>query len=344
MRFDDVLALQSTKEVPTQAVARRVMAPRSRTDPMLEVTDEAQDCFKNVVEAVRERLRQDQAEALESLHAEKVETLKEIEQQHSAHCEAIRSKGPEGKDRQSHYREQKCDVLQQAAVVSTEALFFQLHDVNQVDSLKATLHDEVRYRPDALPVHVRIVSRNNENFGAHKWNTPLSNTPENFYDLLMGTADDEVQSDHFPDTQAFAQGQNGCFMFSQNATNSYEESNASGDCPYAAIVAVSFHNSTDENKTCSVEFSLSSRDFAGVYCKIDTWETLFQTTSESHQTGGEVSFSVPPQRDVFLMAVATPAYYRSSTGRRPIVHSDFVRQYLHVGLTHLKEVAVCLSH
>lgn len=211
-------------------------------------------------------------------------------------------------------------------------------------SLEATLRDEPRHRPDAIPVQFRVLSRKNEKYCANKENTPLANTPEVFYDLLMGTAEDELLSDHEPLTQAFAQGKDGCFVLTRNNTNSYEESNASGDDPYAAVVAVTFHNKTEESKTGSVEFSLSSRNFAGVYGKVDTWETLFETTSESNQTGGKVSVSVPPRQSFVLMAVATPAYSRSSTGRRPVVSSDIVRQFLHVGLTHLKEIAACLSN
>ncbi len=246
MRFDDVLALQSTKELPIQAVARRVMAPRSCTDPMLEVAQDAQTCFTAAAESVRKRLQQDQAEALEGLQAEKTETLKEGEQQQTAHCEVVRSKGPKGKERQRIVREQKSGVLQQAATISTDPILFQLRDINQLPSLETTLRDEPRHRPDAIPVQFRVLSRKNEKYGVNKESTPLANTPENFYDLLMGTAEDELLSDHEPLTQAFAQGKDGCFVLTRNSTNSYEESNASGDCPYAAVVAVTFHNKKEK--------------------------------------------------------------------------------------------------
>lgn len=160
----------------------------------------------------------------------------------------------------------------------------------------------------------------------------------------MGTAEDELQSDHEPLSQVFAQGKDGCFVLTRNSTNSYEESNASGDAPYAAVVAVTFHNKTEEIQMGSIGFSLSCRNFAGVYGKVDTWETLFETTSESNQIGGEVSFSVPPRRSFILMAVATPYTYRYSSGRRDPIVSDFVVQFIQLGLFHLKEIAACLSH
>lgn len=85
MRFDDVLALQSAKEVPTKAVARRAKAPRSRTDPMLEVAHDAQTCFTAAADRGRERLHRDQAEALQRLQAEEKGALNEVENQQAAH-------------------------------------------------------------------------------------------------------------------------------------------------------------------------------------------------------------------------------------------------------------------
>ena len=99
MRFDDVLTLQSTPEVPTQAVARRVMAPRSRTEPLLEVVEEAKTCFTAAADSVRVRLQQDRAKALEGLQAGKTETLKEVEAESAAHLKTINSMGSEGKER-----------------------------------------------------------------------------------------------------------------------------------------------------------------------------------------------------------------------------------------------------
>lgn len=175
MRFEDLLQQQqgeTLRDLRTQAVARRVMAPRSCTDPMLEVAQDAQTCFTAAAESVRERFQQDQAEALEGLQAEKTETLKEGEQQQTAHCEVVRSKGPKGKERQRIVREQKSGVLQQAATISTDALLFQLRDINQLNSLEATLREEPRHRPDAIPVQFRILSRRNEKYGVNKENTP----------------------------------------------------------------------------------------------------------------------------------------------------------------------------
>lgn len=348
MRLQDLLKLQQPAEdlndLRAQAVSRRALAPRSRPDPMLDIAQEAQACFAAAAESVRGRLHQDQEKVFQGLQFEMTETLKEVEAEHAAHLKFLNSMGLDGKERQRIVREQKSGVLQKEATISNDPILFQLRDINQLNSLETTIRDEPRHRPDAIPVQFRILSRKNEKYGVNKESTPLANTPENFYDLLMGTAEDEFLSDQEPLTQVFAQGKDGCFVLTRNSTNNYEESNASGDCPYAAVVAVTFHNKTEGTKTCSVEFSLSSRNFAGVYGKVDTWETLFETTSESNQTGGEVSFSVPPRRSFILMAVATPAYSRSSTGRRPVVPSGFVRQFLHVGLTHLKEIASCLSN
>lgn len=250
MRLQGLLKLQQPatdiNDLRAQSVSCRALAPRSRTDSMLDMAQEAQACFNDQVANVQQRLQREEERSLDLITDAHDVCSKEILYSKEECLNALLSQQVRGRVRQEACQEEKLAYLKEGATIPSDQLLFQLRDVNRVDSLQESIRNEVRYRPDALPLWVRVVSRKNEKYGVNKENTPIANTFEVFYDLLMGTAEDAYQSDHSPYMQAFAQGKDGCFWLKQHSTNSYEESNASGDCPYAAVAAVTFHNKNEE--------------------------------------------------------------------------------------------------
>lgn len=350
MRFDDLLKLQ-TDGLRSQAVGRRALAPRSRTDPMLEVAQEAEVCFEDQVENVRQRLQREEGHSLDAITDVYEACSQEVLHSKEDSLSALEAKHADGESRQAAFQKDQLKQLENTASTSSDALFAQLHEVNQLDSIYSGILNEQRHRPGSIPVLFRILSRKNEKYGANDWSTTLPNTPDAFYSLLMGTADDSYQSDHVPCMQAFAQGEDGAFSFTQCQTNLYDNSHASGTTPCAAVAAVTFQNQTDATQTCPIGFALSSRNFAGLYLKLDDWEPLFQSTSSATTASETAVLTIPPHRNAVLMAVATPYYYRYSyktydrdTKETTTHYSAFVEQFIQLGLFHLKEVAACLSH
>jgi hypothetical protein len=302
---------QSLEELQAKAAAYAALTPRLRTAFLKECEVEARECIQNTKQEANEVLQYTLSTNVNALNTQQENTHSDIQNAQQNRANILNTKKASGLQRQASSKNDFLSDFIKAKTIPDKLA--PLKNLNQFDSLKHVF----RAQPEtALPFKFRILSRANEIYGANNWSTRLANTPENFYDLLMGSADDEYHSDFEPVQNTFLQGAAGNFVCDKMFAVPDGYNQATGSAPMAAVGAFAFENITDQNIERSIKFGLSSYNFAAVYLKIDEWTPLFQSTSNiSHDSVRTADFVVPAHQTATILLVSTPYHYLYSSSR-----------------------------
>jgi hypothetical protein len=339
VKFTDLLQFQKTpqtlEELHAKATAYAALTPRLRTEFLEECEVDAKKLIQSQSQTSKSNLQDTYNIGVDKLDIQKTTACSDIFDV-QINCENnLQIKKSKGLQRQTADKNDALSDFADATIIPDRLA--SLQHVNQFDSLKHTL---TPYPETALPFRFRILSRANETYGTNNWATKLANTPENFYDLLMGSADDEYHSDFEPVQNAFLQGAAGEFVCNKMLAALYGYNSATGAAPMAAVGAFSFENTTGQDFEKSIKFGLSSYNFAAVFLKTDEWTPLFQATgTTTHTSVMSADFVVPANQTATILLVSTPYYYRYSYSSRgdTVVQSHIV-QFLQWDLFNVREM------
>jgi hypothetical protein len=340
VKFADLLQFQkmpqTLEELHAKATAYAALNPRLRTEFLEECEIDAKECIRNKSKDANENLQYTYNIGADELSAKKTNACSDIFNM-QVNCEnTLQIKKSGGLSRQTFDKNNALSDFVNAATIPDRLA--QIQSTNQFDSLKRAL---TPYPETALPFRFRILSRANESYGTNNWTTKLANTPENFYDLLMGTADDEYHSDFEPIQNTFLQGTAGNFVCNKMLAAPSGYNSATGTAPMAAVGAFSFVNITNQDVERSIKFGLSSYNFAAVFLKTDEWTPLFQATgTTTHSSVMSADFVVPAGQPATLLLVSTPYYYRYSYSGRdiPTTYQSHIVQFLQWDLFNMREM------
>jgi hypothetical protein len=344
MKFADLLSFQKHSqgldELHAKLTALAALNPRSRTEFLEGCEVEAKDLIAARSHDSDDYLTDTYNICVEQINALKSQSCTDIIGVQNSYENILNLKRADGLQR--HAADKNNALHDFTNAITVPDVLSLLRSANQYDSLVDAL---LPRHQSSLSFRFRILSRKNESYGANNWATLLSNTAENFYDLLMGAADDEYHSDLELVQNCFLQGTNGNFvcnkMFSAPAGYNY----ATGTAPMAAVGAFSLENVTDQDVEKSLKFGLSSYNFAAVFLKLDEWTPLFQTASNLHHSSVmSADFIVPANQTATILLVSTPYYYRYSvtTGGRgdPVVttYNSHLAQFLQWNIFGIREM------
>jgi hypothetical protein len=310
MKFADLLSFQkptqNLEELHAKLDAVAALNPRSRTEFLEGCEIDAKDLIAARSNDSGYYLTDTYNICVEQINALKSQSCTDILDVQNSYENILNSKRADGLQR--HAADKNNALTDFTNAITIPDVFAPLQSTNQYDSLA----DAFLPRPQtSLPFRFRILSRKNEAYGANNWATLLSNTAENFYDLLLGTADDEYHSDLEPVQNCFLQGMPGNFVCNKMFSELYGYNNATGTAPMAAVGAFSIENTTNEEVSKSIKFGLSSYNFAAVYLKTDEWTPLFQATGNTiHSSVMSADFIIPANQTATILLVSTPYYYR----------------------------------
>jgi hypothetical protein len=313
VKFADLLQFQkppqNLKELHAKATAYAALTPRLRTEFLEECEVDAKEIIQLQSQTFESNLQNTYNIGVNSVIFKKMNTCSDIFEA-QIDCENIlTTKKSSGVQKQSFNKNNALSDFANATIIPDKLT--PLQNVNQFDSLKQIL---TPHSKTALPFRFRILSRANEAYGANNWSTKLANTSENFYDLLMGTTEDEYHSDFEPVQNTFLQGTAGNFICTKIFAAPSGYNIATGTAPMAAVGAFSFKNITDQDVERSLKFGLSTYNFAAVFLKTDEWTPLFQSTSNLyHSSVMSSDFVVPANQTATILLVSTPYYYKYST-------------------------------
>jgi hypothetical protein len=339
VKFADLLQFQkmpqTLEELHAKATAYAALNPRLRTEFLNECEVDAKECIRNKSQSSESNLQYTYNIDVDSLNFQKTIACSDIFNA-QVNCEnTLQIKKSGGLSRQTFDKNEALSDFANAATIPNRRV--QLQSTNQFDSLKRAL---TPYPETALPFRFRILSRANETYGTNNWTTKLANTPENFYDLLIGTTDDEYHSDFEPVQNTFLQGAAGNFVCNKMLAAPYGYNSATGTAPMAAVGAFSFENITNQDVERSIKFGLSSYNFAAVFLKTDECTPLFQATgTTTHTSVMSADFVVPAGQTAIILLVSTPYYYRYSySGRDGTTYQSHLMQFLQWDLFNVREM------
>jgi hypothetical protein len=302
---------QGLEDLHAKATAYAALTPRLRTAFLEECEFEARGCIQNTNQEANEVLQYIRDTNIGALNTQRENTYSNILTSQQNRTNILNAKKSSGLQRQASSKNDSLSDFVNAKKIPDKLA--PLKNLNQFDSLK---HVFLTQPETALPFKFRILSRANEIYGANNWSTRLANTPENFYDLLMGSADDEYHSDFEPVQNTFLQGTAGNFVCDKMFAVPDGYNYATGSAPMAAVGAFAFENITDQDIEKSINFGLSSYNFAAVFLKTEEWTPLFQSTSNiSHESVRTADFVVPAHQAATLLLVSTPYHYLYSSSR-----------------------------
>jgi hypothetical protein len=326
---------QGLEDLHAKATAYAALTPRLRTAFLEECEVEAKECIQNTNQEASEALQYACNTNIGVLNTRQENTYSNILTSQQNRANILNTKKSSGLQRQSFNKNNALSEFVNAKKIPDKLA--PLKNLNQFDSLK---HVFLTQPETALPFKFRILSRANEIYGANNWGTRLANTAENFYDLLMGTVEDEYHSDLEPVQNTFLQGATGNFICNKMFAVPDGYNHATGSAPMAAIGAFTFENITDQDIERSINFGLSSYNFAAVYLKTDEWTPLFQSTSNiSHDSARTADFVVPAHQTATLLLVSTPYYYLYSLrGRDGTTYQSHLVQFLQWNLFGVREM------
>jgi hypothetical protein len=331
MKFADLLQFQkppqTLEELHAKVTAIAALTPRSRTEFLEACENEA----KNLIAGLSQSSDDDIHYIYSVCNGELTELEKQVCQSilnlQNDFQNELQNKKSDGKQRQANNKNGALSDFVDAT--ATPDMLAPLQSINQYNSI-ANAIKQSRHQPTSMPFRFRILSRANEIYGANDWTTNLTNTAENFYDLLTGAADDAYHSDFEPVQECFLQGAAGNFVCNKMLTELHGYSNANGTAPMAAVGAFSLENSTSENQSRSISFGLSSYNFASVFLKVEEWTPLFQTTSNLHHSSVMTAdFVIPANQTATILLSSTPYYYwYSGRGSSSTVAQTHLGQFL----------------
>jgi hypothetical protein len=339
VKFADLLNFQKTpqtlEELHAKATAYAALNPRLRTEFLEECEIDAKELIQLQNQDSENHLQYTYNICVDRLSILKTNSCSDIFDLQVDHENTLQVK--KSKCLQQHVSCKNDALSDFASATIIPDRLVSLQHVNQFDSLKHTL---TPYSDTTLPFRFRILSRANEAYGANNWTTKLANTPENFYDLLMGFADDEYHSDFEPIQNTFLQGASGNFVCNKMLAAPSGYNSATGAAPMAAVGAFSFANTTDQDIERSIKFGLSSYNFAAVFLKTDEWTPLFQSTSNlNHTSVMSADFIIPANQIATILLISTPYYYRYSyTGRDGTTYQSHLVQFLQWNLFGVREM------
>jgi hypothetical protein len=335
--FADLLSFQkppqSLEELHAKITAVAALTPSSRTDFLEECEAKAKELIKGLSQN-----SENDVQDTYNMYSDEITTLKtqlhtSISNVQNNSLNTLQARQTSGLQQQNNGKDGALSDFTDAMAIPD--VLTPLKSATQYDSLT----DAVATIPKAaLPLRFRILSRANEIYGANNWGTVLPNTAENFYDLLIGTADDVYHSDFEPVQDCFLQGATGDFVCNRMCTELYDYSNANGTAPMAAVGAFAVENTTNEDQSRSINFGLSSYNFASVFLKTDVWTPLFQATSNTyHSSVMTADFVIPANQTATILLVSTPYYYWYS-GSRSSPAQTHLLQFLQWNIFGIREM------
>jgi hypothetical protein len=341
MKFANLMSFQKPpqglEDLHAKATTYAALTPRLRTVFLEECEIEAKECIQNTKQDANKVLQYTCNINIGTLNIQRENTYSAILTLQQNRTNILNAKKSSGLQRQASSKNDSLSDFVKAKTIPDKLA--PLKNLNQFDSLK---HVFLTQPETALPFKFRILSRANEIYGANNWGTRLANTPENFYDLLMGSADDEYHSDLEPVQNTFLQGAAGNFVCNKIFAVPDGYSYATGSAPMAAVGAFAFENITDQDIEKSIKFGLSSYNFAAVYLKTNEWTPLFQSTSNiNHDSVRTADFVLPAHQTATILLVATPYHYlySSSRGRdAPTTYQSHLVQFLQWDLFGVREM------
>jgi hypothetical protein len=338
VKFADLLQFQKTpqslEELHAKATAYAALKPRLRSEFLEECEFETKELLLNKVQDANENLQHTHNIGVDELNAQKVDACTDIFSTQLDSENTLQIKKSKGLHRQFF---SKNNALSDFAKTATINRLEPLQSANQFDSLIDALGPHPQ---TALPLKFRILSRANEIYDANNWATKLDDTPENFFELLMGTAADEYHSDLEPVQNCFLQGATGDFVCNKIFAAPDGYNGATGTAPMCAVGAFALKNTTAEDLPRSISFGLSSYKFSTVYLKTDVWTPLFQSTSNIHRTATMTAdFVVPANQTATILLVSTPYHYLHSTrGGDGTIYQSHLVQFLQWNLFGVREM------
>jgi hypothetical protein len=320
------------EELHAKATAYAALTPRLRTEFLEECEVDAKELFLNKAQDANTNLQHTYNIGVDKLNSQKVDACADIFDM-QINCEnTFQIKKSKGLHRQVFSKNNALSNFIDTAIIPN--MLAQLQSTTQFDSLIDVLGPHPKA---SLPLRFRILSRANEIYGGNNWTTKLEDTPENFYDLLMGTAANEYHSDVEPVQHCFLQGATGDFICNKMLAAPYDYTAATSTAPMCAVGAFALKNTTDQDIERSINFGLSSYNFSAVYLKIDEWTPLFQSTSNLHHTDiMSADFVVPANQTATILLISTPYYYRYLPQRGTI--QTHVVQFLQWNLFGVREM------
>jgi hypothetical protein len=315
VKFADLLQFQrptqSLEELHANVMAIANLNPRSRTEFVEECEMDAKDLITKENQESNEYLSHTYNICNDAIISLKTQSCADILMAQNNHENALLAKKLNGLE--EHTNNKNGALVELIAAMPLPDVMEPLRLINQYDSLQDVLKPFLK---TALPFRFRLLSRANEIYGANNWETNLENIAENFYDLLTGAADDAYHADFEPVQDLFFQGVDGNFCCNKMLSSPYNYSGGTSTAPMAAVGTFSLKNITAEDQPRSINFALSSYNFAAVFIKIDEWTPLFQATNNTyHSTVMTADFVVPAYQTATILLVSTPYYYRYSNGR-----------------------------